>query len=67
MIGQLIESIIQELQGFVQLYLSMFIENANSAAHVLAKEAAEQKIDLCWSEDISRSISHIIFRELVCS
>lgn len=66
MIGHLIESIIQELQGFRSALFVHVNQESNSTAHVLAKEAAKEKIDLCRLEDISRSMSHIVFRELVC-
>jgi len=40
--------------------------NCNSAAHYLAKEASNNIVDLCWSEETPMSVSNIVLREQSC-
>jgi hypothetical protein len=66
-LGHFLESIHMEKQ-FLRLCTFSFISrDANSAAHCLAKEAACNKTNRCWLEDIPMSISSIVLREAVCS
>jgi hypothetical protein len=55
-----------EIQGLRSARFVNVHRESNTAAHVLAKEAGEDKVDFCWLEDIPRSISNIVFREQVC-
>jgi len=56
-----------EKQGFRSIAFIYAPRDSNSAAHILAKEAACNKVNNCWLEDISKSISSIVFRESVLS
>jgi ribonuclease HI len=38
----------------------------NAAAHVLAKEASSNKVDLGWLEETPRSVSDIVFKDSFC-
>jgi hypothetical protein len=55
-----------EKLGFRSISFVFARRDSNTAAHTLAKEAACNKLDLCWLEDIPKSISSIVFRESVC-
>jgi hypothetical protein len=64
-VGHFIESIHMEKQGFRSIAFIYTPRVSNSVAHILAKEAACNKVDNCWLEDIPRSISGIVFRESI--
>jgi hypothetical protein len=66
-IGHFTESIHMDKIGFRSISFVFAPRDSNTAAHTLAKEAACNKLDLCWLEDISRNISSIVFRECACS
>jgi regulatory protein YycH of two-component signal transduction system YycFG len=61
--GHLTESIQQELKWFRAASLTHVSRDLNSAAHVLAKEAAHKKLDCIWLEDTPLSIFSIVIRE----
>jgi hypothetical protein len=59
----LTESIQPELKWLRAASFTHVSRDLNSAAHVLAKEAAHKKIDCIWLEDTPRRIFSIFIRE----
>jgi hypothetical protein len=61
-----LENIYMEKQFLRSCTFSFMSRDVNSAVHCLAKEAPCNKTDMCWLEDILRSISSIVLKEAVC-
>jgi hypothetical protein len=61
--GQMIESIIEELVDFRGAKFVHVTRECNTAAHVLAKEAGNRRLSMCWSQVVPECISSIIRRE----
>jgi D-alanyl-D-alanine dipeptidase len=63
MIGHLTKGIQKELKWFKATRFIHVPRTLNSAAHILAKEAAHKMMDCIWLEDTPQSISSIVVRE----
>jgi hypothetical protein len=65
-IGHFMDNIHQEIGCFCFVSFSFVSRDCNSAAHVLAKKATHNKVDLSFLEDTPRSVSTIVTREQSC-
>lgn len=63
--GYLIESIVQELNGFQLVSFVHVTKECNNVAHMLAKEVGERYEEMCWLEKTPYSIGSVILRECV--
>jgi hypothetical protein len=63
--GHLIESLVQELNGFRSVSFVHVTRECNNAGHMLAKEAVEQYEEMCWLEETPDCIGSVILRECV--
>jgi hypothetical protein len=64
--GQMIESIIEELNGFRGAKFVHVNKECNTVIHVLAKKAANQRLSKCWRQEAPNYIYSTIITEHIC-